>query len=69
MRLSHLLSLLPLLSGIRALRLEVTGVRAKFKYAGKRSAEVQDRIAAGLVGRGGVRDDVARGHLLRRREE
>ncbi|WP_262061750.1 FMN-binding negative transcriptional regulator [Streptomyces sp. STR69] len=57
-----------LLSGIRALRLEVTGVRAKFKYAGKRSAEVQDRIAVGLAGRGGVRDEVAREHLLRRRE-
>jgi transcriptional regulator len=57
-----------LLSGIRALRLEVTGVRAKFKYAGKRSAEVQDRIAAGLVERGGPRDAAAREHLLRRRE-
>jgi transcriptional regulator len=57
-----------LLSGIRVLRLEVTGVRAKFKYAGKRSTEVQDRIAAGLAGRGGPRDGVAREHLLRRRD-
>lgn len=57
-----------LLSGIRGLRLEVTGVRAKFKYAGKRSEEVQDRIAAELAGRGGPRDAVAREHLLRRRE-
>ncbi len=44
-----------LLSGIRAVRLEVTGVRAKFKYAGKRVAGVQDRIAAGLVERDGPR--------------
>jgi transcriptional regulator len=58
-----------LLSGIRALRLEVTGVRAKFKYAGKRSTEVQDRIAAGLAARAGVRDEVAREHVLRRREK
>ncbi|MFE9097481.1 FMN-binding negative transcriptional regulator [Streptomyces sp. NPDC007264] len=56
-----------LLSGIRGLRLEVTGVRAKFKYAGKRQGEVQDRIAAGLAGRGAPRDTAARDHLLRRR--
>ncbi|MER7923739.1 FMN-binding negative transcriptional regulator [Streptomyces sp. NPDC096057] len=56
-----------LLSGIRAVRLEVTGVRAKFKYAGKRAAGVQDRIAAGLLGRDGPRDAAAREHLLRRR--
>ncbi|MFE9173916.1 FMN-binding negative transcriptional regulator [Streptomyces kebangsaanensis] len=56
-----------LLSGIRGLRLEVTGVRAKFKYAGKRSAEVQDRIAVALAERGGARDAAAREHLLRRR--
>jgi transcriptional regulator len=57
-----------MLSGIRGLRLEVTGVRAKFKYASHRATEVQDRIAAGLVERGGPRDAVAREHLLRRRE-
>ncbi|WP_328832773.1 FMN-binding negative transcriptional regulator [Streptomyces sp. NBC_00252] len=56
-----------LLSGIRAVRLEVTGVRAKFKYAGKRAAGVQDRIAAGLVARDGPRDAAAREHLVRRR--
>lgn len=56
-----------LLSGIRGLRLEVTGVRAKFKYAGKRSAEVQDRITVALTERGGPRDAAAREHLLRRR--
>ena len=56
-----------LLSGIRGLRLEVTGVRAKFKYAGKRPEEVQDRIAAGLAERRGPRDAAAREQLLRRR--
>jgi transcriptional regulator len=57
-----------MLSGIRGLRLEVTDVRAKFKYAGKRSGEVQDRIAAALAARGGPLDGAAREHLLRRRE-
>ncbi|GGP95592.1 transcriptional regulator [Streptomyces griseomycini] len=57
-----------LLSGIRGLRLEVTGVRAKFKYAGKRSPAVRDRIAAGLADRDGAREAAARGHLLRRRQ-
>lgn len=55
-----------LLSGIRGLRLEVTGVRAKFKYAGKRTVEVQDRIAGELAGRGAPGDAAAREHLLRR---
>lgn len=58
-----------LLSGIRAVRLEVTGVRAKFKYAGKRAAGVQDRISAGLVERDGPRDAAAREHLVRRRAQ
>jgi transcriptional regulator len=56
-----------MLSGIRGVRLEVTGVRAKFKYAGKRTTGVQDRIAANLTARGGPRDTAAREHLLRRR--
>ncbi|MFF3942290.1 FMN-binding negative transcriptional regulator [Streptomyces phaeofaciens] len=56
-----------LLAGIRGIRLEVTGVRAKFKYANHRPAEVQDRIAAGLAARGGPGDPAARAHLLRRR--
>ncbi|BFO19722.1 FMN-binding negative transcriptional regulator [Streptomyces sp. KM77-8] len=55
-----------LLSGIRGLRLEVTAVRAKFKYAGKRSASVRERIAAGLSDRDGGRDAEARAHVLRR---
>lgn len=57
-----------LLSGIRGLRLEVTGVHAKFKYAGNKPGEVRDRIAAGLTGRGAPRDAAARDHLVRRRE-
>jgi transcriptional regulator len=56
-----------LLSGIRGLRLEVTGVRAKFKYAGKKPDEVRVRIAAGLAARNGPGDAAARDHLLRRR--
>ncbi|WP_043495416.1 FMN-binding negative transcriptional regulator [Streptomyces viridosporus] len=58
-----------MLSGIRVLRLEVTGVRAKFKYAGQRSGAVRNRIAAGLADRDGARDPAARGHVLRRRRE
>ncbi|MFE5819101.1 FMN-binding negative transcriptional regulator [Streptomyces sp. NPDC056479] len=56
-----------LLSGIRGLRLEVTGVRAKFKFGGRRSEEVQGRIAEKLAGRAGPRDGAAREHMLRRR--
>ncbi|MFF0014790.1 FMN-binding negative transcriptional regulator [Streptomyces sp. NPDC005374] len=55
-----------MLSGIRGLRLEVTGVRAKFKYAGKRTVEVRDRIAGELAGRDAPGDAAAREHLLRR---
>ncbi|MEU3933361.1 FMN-binding negative transcriptional regulator [Streptomyces sp. NPDC029044] len=57
-----------MLAGIRVLRLEVTDVRAKFKYANHRPAEVRDRIAAGLAARGGPGDARARDHLLRRQE-
>ncbi|WP_238431524.1 FMN-binding negative transcriptional regulator [Streptomyces cavernae] len=55
-----------LLTGIRGLRLEVTEVQAKFKYAGHRPQEVRDRIVAGLMTRGGPRDTTAREHVLRR---
>ncbi|MCF4137366.1 FMN-binding negative transcriptional regulator [Streptomyces sp. Tue 6430] len=55
-----------LLSGIRGIRLEVTGVRAKFKYANHRPAGTRERIAAGLAARGGPGDAAAREHLLRR---
>ncbi|MCF3124287.1 FMN-binding negative transcriptional regulator [Streptomyces arenae] len=57
-----------MLSGIRALCLDVTDVRAKFTYAIHKPAEVQDRIAAGLAERGGARDAAALAHQRRRRE-
>jgi transcriptional regulator len=57
-----------MLSGIRGVRLDVVAVRAKFKYAGHRPAEVQSRIAAGLADRSGPRDATARQRLLDRRE-
>ncbi|MFI2435141.1 FMN-binding negative transcriptional regulator [Streptomyces sp. NPDC018693] len=56
-----------LLAGIRGLRLEVTDIRAKFKYAGKRPREIQDHIATRLTERGGPGDKAARDHLTRRR--
>ncbi|GAB2959358.1 FMN-binding negative transcriptional regulator [Streptomyces heilongjiangensis] len=56
-----------LLPGIRGLRLEVTSVRAKFKYAAHRPEPVQDRIVAGLSTRGGPHDEAARNHQLNRR--
>ncbi|MFI9650297.1 FMN-binding negative transcriptional regulator [Streptomyces sp. NPDC052040] len=55
-----------MLAGIRGLRLEVTGVRAKFKYAGSKADPVRERIAEGLAERGGPGDAAAREHLLRR---
>ncbi|MYS05102.1 FMN-binding negative transcriptional regulator [Streptomyces sp. SID6041] len=56
-----------MLSGIRVLRLEVTEVRAKFKYAGNKPPEIQDRVMDRLAERDGPRDRAARGHQLRRR--
>ncbi|WP_327313676.1 FMN-binding negative transcriptional regulator [Streptomyces sp. NBC_01235] len=56
-----------LLSGIRGIRLEVTAVRAKFKYAAHRPSETQDRIAKSLATRGGPGDAAALDHLSRRR--
>ncbi|GHG07982.1 FMN-binding negative transcriptional regulator [Streptomyces zaomyceticus] len=56
-----------LLSGIRVLRLEVTEVRAKFKYAGNKPREVQDRVMDRLAERRGPGDLAARDHQLRRR--
>ncbi|MFB6440821.1 FMN-binding negative transcriptional regulator [Streptomyces sp. NPDC056411] len=55
-----------LLSGIRGLRLEVTEVRAKFKYGGKRSEAVQQRVSAHLAERNGPGDAAARAHQQRR---
>ncbi|MEU5220695.1 FMN-binding negative transcriptional regulator [Streptomyces sp. NPDC020807] len=56
-----------LLPGIRVLDLAVTEVRAKFKYAGNKPQDVQDRIGARLVERAGPGDLAARSHQLRRR--
>ena len=56
-----------MLSGIRGVRLEVVDVRAKFKYAAHRTAQVQDRIVAKLAERAGPGDSAAREHLLGRR--
>lgn len=44
------------LSGIRGLRLEVTDVRAKFKYADQKPESVRNRISSGLATRGEGRD-------------
>ncbi|GES30238.1 FMN-binding negative transcriptional regulator [Streptomyces angustmyceticus] len=54
------------LSGIRGLRLEVHEVRAKFKYGGKRSEAVQQRISERLAERDGPGDAAARTHQQRR---
>ncbi|MGW0468220.1 FMN-binding negative transcriptional regulator [Streptomyces sp. NPDC003027] len=56
-----------LLSGLRVLRLDVTDVRAKFKYANHKPEAVQNRIAEGLARRAGPGDAAARTHQLRRR--
>ncbi|GAA3490702.1 MULTISPECIES: FMN-binding negative transcriptional regulator [Streptomyces] len=56
-----------MLSGIRGLRLDVTSVRAKFKYGSHKPAVVLDRTAAGLAERGGPRDAQAAAHHARRR--
>jgi transcriptional regulator len=58
-----------MLPGIRGIRLDVTDVRAKFKYAGHKPEEVQDRIAAGLAERGAPGDAAARAVQRRRRQE
>ncbi|MFI0219532.1 FMN-binding negative transcriptional regulator [Streptomyces lydicus] len=55
-----------LLSGIRGLRLEVRDVHAKFKYGGKRSEAVQQRVSARLAERNGRGDAAAREHQQRR---
>jgi transcriptional regulator len=55
-----------LLPGIRGLRLEITEVRAKFKYAGNKSVEIQRRVTGLLADRDGPRDAGARANQLRR---
>ncbi|MDQ6934889.1 MAG: FMN-binding negative transcriptional regulator [Actinomycetota bacterium] len=58
-----------LLPGIRGLRLEITGVRAKQKYGGNKTAEHRHEIAAHLAARDAPGDTAARAHLLRRLDE
>ncbi|GGY45263.1 FMN-binding negative transcriptional regulator [Streptomyces omiyaensis] len=55
-----------MLPGIRGLCLEVTEVRAKFKYAGNKPAGVRRRVADRLAERAGPGDLAARTHQLRR---
>ncbi|MBB5938527.1 FMN-binding negative transcriptional regulator [Streptomyces zagrosensis] len=54
------------LSGIRGVRLEVTGVRAKFKYGNHKSEWTRQRTADALTSRGAPRDAQARAHQVRR---
>ncbi|MEU3712856.1 FMN-binding negative transcriptional regulator [Streptomyces catenulae] len=54
------------LAGIRGLLLEIQEVRAKFKYAGKRSEAVQQRISDRLAERNAPGDAAARVHQQRR---
>ncbi|OEJ27962.1 transcriptional regulator [Streptomyces agglomeratus] len=56
-----------LLSGIRGLRLEVTEVRAKFKYGSHKPQDAQERTAAGLATRAQPNDPAAHTHHHRRR--
>ena len=51
---------------IRGLSLEITAVRAKFKYGGNKERDHRLEIAGRLADRAGPRDDAARAHVLRR---
>ncbi|MEU8623011.1 FMN-binding negative transcriptional regulator [Streptomyces sp. NPDC048623] len=55
-----------MLPGIRVLRLEVTDVRAKFKYGGNKPAEIRDRVTDRLAERRGPGDAAALSHKARR---
>ncbi|MFF6777445.1 FMN-binding negative transcriptional regulator [Streptomyces sp. NPDC012637] len=55
-----------MLSGIRVLRLEVTDVRAKFKYGGNKPAEIRERVTTRLADRSGPGDTAALSHKARR---
>ena len=55
-----------MLPGIRGVRLEVTAVRAKFKYGGNKPEAVQRRVTGLLAQRGAPHDAAARTHQLRR---
>ncbi|AEW93073.1 MULTISPECIES: FMN-binding negative transcriptional regulator [Streptomycetaceae] len=55
-----------MLPGIRGLRLDVTEVRAKFKYGGNKPREIQYRVSELLADRDAPHDAAARRHQLRR---
>ncbi|MFF1607040.1 FMN-binding negative transcriptional regulator [Amycolatopsis sp. NPDC058278] len=55
-----------LLPGIRGIEFSITGVRAKFKFGGNRTAEDRERIGARLAERGGPLDAAALAQLRRR---
>lgn len=55
-----------MLAGIRGVRIEVTEVRAKFKYGGNKPEEVQRRVTGLLADRAAPGDTAARAHQLRR---
>ena len=55
-----------MLPGIRGVRVDVTAVRAKFKFGGNKSAEIQRRVTGLLAERNAPHDAAARAHQLRR---
>lgn len=55
-----------MLPGIRGVLLEVTDVRAKFKFGGNKPREMQQRVTGLLAERGAPRDEAARHQQLRR---
>ncbi|WP_290058100.1 FMN-binding negative transcriptional regulator [Amycolatopsis solani] len=55
-----------LLPGIRGIEFTITGVRAKFKFGGNKTAEDRDRIGSRLTERGGRLDAEAVTQLRRR---
>jgi len=55
-----------LLGSIRAIRLTVTDVRAKFKFGANRTVQHREAVAAKLAERGGPLDIEARANVLRR---
>lgn len=55
-----------MLPGIRGVRVQVTSVRAKFKYGANKAPEVQRRVTGLLADRATPHDLAARAHQLRR---
>ncbi|MCQ4084864.1 FMN-binding negative transcriptional regulator [Streptomyces sp. RB6PN25] len=55
-----------MLPGIRGVILDVTKVRAKFKYGGNKPREMQRRVTDLLAERGAPRDEAARAQQLHR---